>query len=165
MLNLEFRLLLPAPILVSAAAPFSAGYARQLHASAPRDIFPTPGSSLEETGGPSSDSRHFWPNWAAPHTVTAGCVPDGWERHHHAARDRRGRVRKKRNTNTNAKQMQPGSLIFSILRGLTGALPVEPQLLPRPSLRGTRTRTRTHLTHAAVFRNRSDILPLLHHGN
>lgn len=137
---------------------FSTGYARQLRASAPRDIFPAPGSSLEEAGGPSSDSRHFWPNWAAPHTVTAGCVPAGWELHHHAARDRRGRVRKKRNRNTNAKQTQPGSRIFSVLRGLTGAL-------PGPSLRGVRTWTRTHSTHAAAFRNRSDILPLLHSGN
>ena len=63
-----------------------------------------------------------------------------------------------------SKCSQPGSLIFCILRGLTGALSVKLELLPGLSLRGTHTQTWINLTHAAAFRNGSDILPLPHHG-
>ena len=170
-LNLQIGLLLPTLILVSAVAPCLLAMPGSCVPLTPdgrgatpstKGHIPAPGSSLEETHGPSSDWRISGQTGQCSIRQSQLVVPVGWEYHHHAVQDQHGRVRKNRNKNTIAKQMQPGLLIFFILRGLMGALSVEPELLPGPSLRGTRTQTWTHLTHAAVFRNRSDILPLLH---
>lgn len=170
-LNLQIRLLLPTLTFVSAAAlcllvmpGCSVPLAPDSRGATPctKGHIPAPCSSLEKTCDPSS----YW----GISGQTGQCnirqsqlgVPAGWEYHCHAVHNRHGCVRKKRNKNTNAKQMQPGLLIFCILRAPAGALSVEPELLTGLSLQDTRTQTWMHLTHDAVFRNRSGIVLLLH---
>lgn len=69
--------------------------------------------------------RHFWPNWTAQYPAQSQrIVPTNWEYHCHTVQGPSGHVRKKRNKNIHARQMQPGLLMFFILRGLTGALSV-----------------------------------------
>lgn len=148
--NWQIRLLLLAPILISAAAPCLLTTPGSRMPLGPdgggatpgtKGHIPAPCSSREDSHGPSSGQGISGQTGQCGVRQSQLVVSPGWEYHRHTLQDQHRCVRKERNKNTNAKQMQPGSLIFSFLRGLTGALSVEPELLPGPSLRGTRTQT------------------------
>lgn len=114
-LNLQIRLLL----LVSAAAfclLAMPGSCVPLATPGTEGHILAPGASLEETHGPSSGWGISGQTGQCSLWQSQLFAPAGWEYHRHTPQDQHGCVRKKRNKNTNAKQMQPGLLIFSFLR-------------------------------------------------